>query len=129
MTLGGQISTNPEIAGPRDRSETQKRKDVLVYTTEPLEHDVEVTGPVEVKLFAASSAVGPLGVQGNAVRAAAILAETPGGSASSVANAVPPNRPVRASAEVRAAETKRILDMDFPFESVVDKESGLSPAR
>jgi uncharacterized protein len=35
----------------------QKRKDVLVYTTERLVEDTEVTGPVELKLFAASSAV------------------------------------------------------------------------
>lgn len=56
-TLGGQISTNPEVGGPKDRSSRQTRQDVLVYTTEPLANDLEVTGPVEVKLFAASSAV------------------------------------------------------------------------
>lgn len=55
-TLGGQVSSNPELWGAKDRSSTQKRKDVLVYTTEPLEQDTEVTGPVKVKLFAASSA-------------------------------------------------------------------------
>jgi putative CocE/NonD family hydrolase len=54
-TLGGQISTlNP---GPFDRSSVQKRLDVLVYTTEPLKEDTEVTGEVVLKLFAASSAV------------------------------------------------------------------------
>ena len=31
-------------------------KDVLVYTTPPLANDVEVTGPIEVKLFASTSA-------------------------------------------------------------------------
>ena len=56
-TTGGQISTNPEVWGPRDRQKVQKRTDVLVYTSRPLERDLEVTGPVEVKLFAASSAV------------------------------------------------------------------------
>lgn len=56
-TTGGQISTNPEVWGPKDRTEVQKRKDVLVYTSEPLQEDVEVTGPIDVKLFAASSAV------------------------------------------------------------------------
>ena len=30
---------------------------MLVYTTDPLDKDLEVTGPVELKLFAASSAV------------------------------------------------------------------------
>jgi putative CocE/NonD family hydrolase len=56
-TLGGQISTNPEVAGPKDRSKTQERNDILVYTTDSFAQDVEVTGPVEVKLFASSSAV------------------------------------------------------------------------
>ncbi len=56
-TLGGQISTNPEVWGPQDRQSVQTRKDVLVYTTEPLAEDTEVTGPVEVKLYAASTAV------------------------------------------------------------------------
>ncbi len=56
-TLGGQISTHADIWGPRDRRVRQERDDVLVYTTEPLEKDIEVTGPVELKLFVSSSAV------------------------------------------------------------------------
>jgi len=56
-TLGGQISTHADIWGPKDRRVRQERDDVLVYTTEPLEKDLEATGPVEVKLFVASSAV------------------------------------------------------------------------
>ena len=56
-TLGGQMSTHRDIWGPKDRRERQTRRDVLVYTTEPLAADTEVTGPVELKLFAASSAV------------------------------------------------------------------------
>ena len=56
-TLGGQISTHKEIRGRKDRSSVQSRKDILVYTSEPLEQDMEVTGPVAFKLFAASSAV------------------------------------------------------------------------
>jgi len=56
-TLGGQISTHADVWGPRDRRSAQKRSDVLVYTSEPLAHDTEVTGPVDVELFAASSAV------------------------------------------------------------------------
>ncbi len=34
----------------------RRRPDVLVYTTSPLEEDVEVTGPITVTLYAASSA-------------------------------------------------------------------------
>ena len=56
-TLGGQISTHAHIWGAKDRQSVQGREDVLVYTTEPLAEDLEVTGPVVVKLCAASSAV------------------------------------------------------------------------
>ena len=42
--------------GPRDQRPLLTRSDVLVYTTPPLENDVEVTGPIAVTLYAASSA-------------------------------------------------------------------------
>ncbi len=44
------------VQGPYDQSPLEKRKDVLVYETEPLETDVEVTGHIEVELFVFSSA-------------------------------------------------------------------------
>ena len=43
--------------GPRDQSEVEKRKDVLVYSTEALTKDTEVTGPVALDLFARASTV------------------------------------------------------------------------
>ena len=43
-------------AGPRDQSEVEKRDDVLVFTTDQLKTELEVTGPVKVVLYAASSA-------------------------------------------------------------------------
>ncbi|MBM3846947.1 MAG: CocE/NonD family hydrolase [Verrucomicrobia bacterium] len=43
-------------AGPMDQSSVEDREDVLVYTTEVLEEDVEVTGPIKLILHAASSA-------------------------------------------------------------------------
>ena len=43
--------------GPKDRRPVEQRDDMLVYTTGPLAADVEVTGPVELVLYAASSAV------------------------------------------------------------------------
>ncbi|WP_320669011.1 CocE/NonD family hydrolase [Patulibacter defluvii] len=43
-------------AGPRDQREVERRGDVLVYTGEPLAHDLEVTGTVRVTLTVASSA-------------------------------------------------------------------------
>jgi len=42
--------------GAFDQREIEDRFDVLVYTSPPLEHDLEVTGPLEVHLWAASSA-------------------------------------------------------------------------
>jgi hypothetical protein len=41
----------------KDRLSAEKRQDVLVYTSAPLEKDTEITGPIEVTLYAASSAV------------------------------------------------------------------------
>ncbi|MCB1745574.1 MAG: CocE/NonD family hydrolase [Gammaproteobacteria bacterium] len=43
-------------AGPRDQRAVETRADVLVYTSAVLEHDVEVTGPVRLVLYVASSA-------------------------------------------------------------------------
>jgi putative CocE/NonD family hydrolase len=46
------------IAGEMgDRSEIEERQDVLVYSTDKLDSDMEITGPLKAKLFAASSAV------------------------------------------------------------------------
>jgi putative CocE/NonD family hydrolase len=42
--------------GPRDQREVEARADVLVYSTPPLEQDIEVTGPVTLDLFASTSA-------------------------------------------------------------------------
>lgn len=43
-------------AGPYDQSEVEKRNDVLVYTGTALAEDLEVTGPVKMVLYAASTA-------------------------------------------------------------------------
>ena len=43
--------------GVQDQRPVEERKDVLVYTSEPLEQPLEVTGPVSVALWASSSAV------------------------------------------------------------------------
>jgi hypothetical protein len=42
--------------GPYDQSPLETRDDLLVYETEPLAEDIEVTGHVMVELFASSSA-------------------------------------------------------------------------
>ena len=54
-TLGG-CDVMLDNAGPKDRSVVQQRNDVLVYSGDRLEHDLEVTGPVTMTLYASSSA-------------------------------------------------------------------------
>jgi putative CocE/NonD family hydrolase len=59
-TLGGSTCCGEDVTpitmGPRDQRPAEERSDVLVYTTPPLEEDMEVTGPVSVVLYAASDA-------------------------------------------------------------------------
>ncbi|WP_040748879.1 CocE/NonD family hydrolase [Nocardia transvalensis] len=47
-------STGPQ--GPVDQGVVEQRTDVLTYTTDPMPSDTEITGPTEVKLWAASTA-------------------------------------------------------------------------
>ena len=54
MTQGAETPIRP---GPIDQRVLERRDDVLVYTSEPLDHDLEVIGPVEMVLYAASSAL------------------------------------------------------------------------
>jgi putative CocE/NonD family hydrolase len=55
-TVGGNLMFNPTPPGPFDQAVPERRGDVLVYTTAPLTADVEVTGPITMTLYAASSA-------------------------------------------------------------------------
>lgn len=57
LTVGGQIlMPGGNANGPRDQRAVEMRDDVLVYSTPVLERPVEVTGPIELRLFVASSA-------------------------------------------------------------------------
>lgn len=58
-TVGGPLCCDSDhlAPGPREQRTVEERNDVLVYSTPPLDHDVEVTGPVRLELFASSSAV------------------------------------------------------------------------
>ncbi len=58
-TVGGPLccDANHLPAGPREQRKVEDREDVLVYSTPPLDHDLEVTGPVHLEFFASSSAV------------------------------------------------------------------------
>ncbi len=56
-TVGGQvILPGSNAMGPRDQRVVEMRDDVLVYSTPVLDRPVEVTGPIELRLFVASSA-------------------------------------------------------------------------
>ena len=57
-TKGGPLCCNPYFAanGAFDQREIEARQDVLIYSTPPLEREVEVTGPITVTLWATTSA-------------------------------------------------------------------------
>jgi len=54
-TWGGPLAVGPG-RGPFDQTPVESRSDVLVFTSEVLEQDLEVTGPIRVKLHVQSSA-------------------------------------------------------------------------
>jgi hypothetical protein len=56
QTIGGNNCCSPEIVpwGPYDQRPAEARQDVLCYTSDALEEDLEVTGPVRLRLFAAT---------------------------------------------------------------------------
>jgi putative CocE/NonD family hydrolase len=55
-TNPGPASTLPMKRGPRNQWPALNREDVLVFSTEPLREPLEVTGPLKLVLYAASSA-------------------------------------------------------------------------
>ncbi len=55
-TVGGSIVSYVYPPGSVDVSDVQRRPDVLVYTTAPLEQDLDVVGPLRLVLYAGSSA-------------------------------------------------------------------------
>jgi uncharacterized protein len=56
-TKGGSIVSYVYPPGSVDVSDLQQRPDVLSYTTEPLQQDLDVAGPLRMILYASSSAV------------------------------------------------------------------------
>jgi uncharacterized protein len=57
-SVGGRSASFAEVApaGPFDQRHVEGRNDILVYSTQPLEQDLEVTGTVELALYAATDA-------------------------------------------------------------------------
>lgn len=56
-TGGNNCCGTPTAAGPIDQRRIEGRGDILVYTSEYLDRDIEVTGPVKVVLYASSDCV------------------------------------------------------------------------
>jgi hypothetical protein len=54
-TMGGPMM-HAQYGGAQDRRPIERRDDILVYTSEPLESDMEITGPVTMTLYASSTA-------------------------------------------------------------------------
>lgn len=56
QTVGGNNCCSPHIVpwGPYDQRAVEMRGDVLCYTSEPLAEDLEITGPIQVVLYAAT---------------------------------------------------------------------------
>ena len=57
-TIGGNHSNSPEYlpAGPFDQRGLEMRADMLVYTSSPLTEELTITGPVQCRLYVASTA-------------------------------------------------------------------------
>jgi hypothetical protein len=52
-SIGGTSLT--DNGGPKDQKSVESRSDVLIYTSKPLEKDVEVIGPISAELYVKSS--------------------------------------------------------------------------
>ncbi len=57
-TMGGNTCCNPAVFrwGPMDQAAVEAREDVLVYTSEAMREEMEVTGPVRARLYVSTSA-------------------------------------------------------------------------
>ena len=57
-TTGGSTCCSEDVTpvpmGPRKQKKIEHRNDILIYTTESLENDIEVTGPIEMILYAST---------------------------------------------------------------------------
>lgn len=55
-TIGGPVGTGGREQGYYDQRAMPPRKDILVYTSDPLEEGIEITGPLQAILYVSSSA-------------------------------------------------------------------------
>ena len=106
-TWGGALLM-PSLFGPgvKDQRPIEERHDVLVYTSAPLERDMEVTGPVTVTLWAASDAPDTDFV-------ARLVDVHPDGFAQNLTDGI-----IRA--RYRNGETPELLQPNRPYEFTID---------
>ena len=55
-SLGGHFTPTQLAPGPVEQASVERREDVLCFTSEPLAEDLEVTGPLVLYLYAATTA-------------------------------------------------------------------------
>ena len=55
-SMGGNVCCSNVPSGPMDQRSVERRDDVLVYTTPEMKTPTEITGPIKMELFAATSA-------------------------------------------------------------------------
>ena len=96
-TVGGRLlDTGSMVPGPQEQGIVEKRNDVLCYTTPELNQKIEITGPLELHLFAATTVKDTDFV-------AKLIDVYPDGSAYNIAEGV-----------IRARYRKGLLHPEFP---------------
>jgi putative CocE/NonD family hydrolase len=108
-SVGGRVmyTGGSTLAGPFNQQRIEQREDVLVYTGDAMESPLELVGPVEVHLWASSSAVDTDFV-------AKLCDVTPDGASMNLADGI-----VRA--QVRDGwETRSLLEPGRPYEFRID---------
>lgn len=99
---GGLLLPDPRNAGPRDQREVERHPGVLCFTTEPLEHDLEVTGELSATLHGATTASG-------ADWTVKLVDVHPDGRAMNVADGIVRSPASRAAHEVDLVATSQVF--------------------
>ena len=97
--------------GVEDQREVEDRPDVLVYTSAPLERDLELTGPIAVHLFASSTAV-------DTDFTAKLVDVRPDGYAHNLQDGIVRARYRTSAAEPSFLETGRVYEFEIDLWSV-----------
>ncbi len=144
ITTGGAILMSSEFrAGPLDQARVEARSDVLVYSTDALEEDVEVTGRVRAVLHTMTDApstdwvvrlcdVDPEGVSRNVVDGVVRVAASPGEQAENVIDLWSTSHVFRAGHRMRvhvASSNFPRWDRNLNTGEPIDRGTASRPAR